>query len=142
MDSKTSLQRAGQFVEKGKDFATRSKPVLEELELVVEVFGVDEIARRHPVTTVAFPLTSDLRDGASHELRPAAAADGAPGVALRLLWRQADGKHAPLLAPFAAIKLIPPSMQNLDLSSCLWQSYRLPTSILNRSSCHTAESDM
>ena len=96
---------------------------------MVEVFGVDEIARRHPVTTVAFPLTSDLRDGASHELRPAAAAtDGAPGVALRLLWRQAEGKHRASTVPICSL-MLPPS--NLDLSPHLWQSLvRLHTSVL------------
>ena len=61
--------------------------------MVVELFGTDDPGwRSFPITTVTFPLTADLRDGASHELRPAAGND-APGVSLRLLWRQAEGER-------------------------------------------------
>ena len=66
----------------------------EQMEVVIEVFGTDDPGwRSFPITTVSFPLTADLRDGASHELRPAAG-NGAPSVAVRLLWRHAEGERA------------------------------------------------
>jgi hypothetical protein len=81
----------------------RSKPVPEQMELVIEVFGTDDPGwRSFPITTVTFPLTEDLRDGASHELRPAGG-NGAPGVAVRLLWRQAGGAGHALWRRIASV---------------------------------------